>query len=57
MSQMAAEIGLVVEEIDEAAAEPAHRRDVELAGADGLAEGLVEQLGGAVEGRRGIRRP
>ena len=43
-----------IEEIDQAAAHAAHRRDVELARADGLAERRIEQQGGALEGGRCI---
>src|SRR6185312_10138176 len=50
---VAAKIGPVVDEIDEAAAEPAHRRDVDLARADDLPKGLIEKLGGSGAGRRG----
>ena len=44
-----AEVGDVVDEINEAAAKPAHRRNVELARPDGLMERTVEQPLRAVE--------
>ena len=40
----AVEPALLVDEVEQAAAQAAHRRDVELARADRLAEGLVEKL-------------
>src|SRR5262249_12819904 len=46
---MAAEVSLVVDEIEEAAAEPAHGRNVDLAGPHHLPERQVEELGGAAE--------
>ena len=49
-----AELALAVDEIEQAAAEPAHRRDFQLAGPDRLAERRVAQLLGAVERRRGV---
>ena len=52
-----AQVALGIDEVDQAAAEAAHRRDLQLAGADGLAEGLVEQLLRAVERGGGILHP
>src|SRR5207248_9386431 len=43
-----------IEEIDQAAADAAHRRDVEFARPDRLAEWRIEQQGGPLERRRGV---
>src|SRR5215213_11145098 len=46
-----------IDEVDEAAAEAAHRRNLELARPDPLAERLVDQLHGALDRRRGVGDP
>ena len=53
----AAQLARRIDEIKEAAAEPAHRRDFQFAGADRLPEGHVAQPLGAVEGRWRRRPP
>ena len=47
-------IALLIQEVEEASAHAAHRRDIELARADGLAEWLVQQQRCPFEGRRSI---
>ena len=51
------ELALFVDEVDETAAETAHCRDFELAGADRLAERPVEQALGTGERRRRVLDP
>ncbi len=50
----AAKLALGIDEINQAAAEPAHRRNFEFAGPDRLTERPVEQLFGTRQGRRRI---
>ena len=50
----AAQLARRIDEIEEAAAEPAHRRNFQFAGADRLPEGHVAQPLGAVEGPGGV---
>ena len=52
-----AERARAVDEIEEAAADAADRRDVELPGVDALAEGRRQQRRGAVEHRMGVVDP
>ena len=48
------QLALCIEEVDEAAADAAHRRDLELARPHRLTERLIEQQRRPVEGGRGI---
>ena len=51
---MAAQIGLIVDKVDEASAEPAYGRNVDFAGPHDLAEWLIKETGSAGAGCRRV---